>query len=59
MYEMKSGTARLKSALWRRIEDQSFINALAKLLDYSPEQLKQDIQALQDYYDVTSCDSEN
>lgn len=53
MYEMKVGTARLKSALWRRSEDQNFISTLAKLLDYTPEQLKEDIRALQDYYDAT------
>lgn len=55
MYEIKNGSARLVSALYRRKEDESFINQIAELLNYMPEQLKQDIDALHDYYDASSA----
>lgn len=54
MYELKMGTARLTSALCHKIaENPNIIAPLARLLDYSPEQLEQDIAAAQDYFDLT------
>lgn len=49
MYELKQGTVRLVSALYRRIEDPAALQRIAAATDYLPQQLKEDIQALHDY----------
>lgn len=49
MYEKKQGAHRLTMALYRRAEDSDTVQRLAILLNYTPEQLKQDIHALHDY----------
>ena len=51
MYELKQGTARLVSALYRRREDKFDLAYLATALNYVPEQLKEDIEALHDYFE--------
>lgn len=48
MYELYNGSERLLYALKRRLDDPVFINNLASVLYYQPEQLVQDIQALLD-----------
>ena len=50
MYELKQGTARLVSALYNRKDDAATIQRLAALLDYMPQQLEEDIRALNDFY---------
>ena len=50
MYELKNGSARLVSALERSKDDDYKIRQIAVLLNYMPDQLKQDIQALTDFY---------
>ena len=60
MYELKQGTARLISALYRRREDKFDLAYLACALNYIPEQLKEDIEALHDYFEQQeSEDSES
>lgn len=51
MYELKQGTARLVSALYRRREDKFDLAFLATTLNYVPEQLKEDIEALHDFFE--------
>lgn len=48
MYELYNGSERLMGAIERRVEDPEFLEALADLLYYQPEQLHDDIQALRD-----------
>ena len=50
MYEYTQGSGRLVSVLSSYREDPATVAALAKALRYEPEQLRQDIQALDDYY---------
>ena len=50
MYEFYNGSARLVGALERMKEDPERINQLASVLYYCEDQLKEDIQALADYY---------
>lgn len=50
MYELEAGTARLVRALRNRVEDAATVQRLAAILDYMPDQLKQDIQALDDFH---------
>ena len=50
MYELKAGTARLVSVLYARKDDAATVKRLAAVLNYLPEQLAQDIQALSDFY---------
>lgn len=50
MYEFYNGTARLVTALDHTKEDAAVIKMLANALNYYPEQLQQDIQALYDFY---------
>ena len=50
MYELRQGTARLIAALYARIDDPEAIRRIASATDYIPAQLKEDIQALQDFY---------
>lgn len=49
MYELKNGTMRLLKALDNIQCDNAKIKRLAELLNYYPEQLEQDIQALNDF----------
>ena len=48
MYELENGSKRLAGAIERRAEDEDFIRKLSDLLNYLPDQLKEDIQALND-----------
>lgn len=48
MYELHNGSERLTDAIYRRKDDPAFLQELANLLNYHPEQLFQDIQALHD-----------
>ena len=50
MYELYNGTARLVFALDHTKENAAAIKMLAHVLNYYPEQLQQDIQALYDFY---------
>lgn len=52
MYEFKAGTARLTGALERAAEDPERLQALADILYYYSDQLKQDIAAAVDFYDA-------
>lgn len=49
MYEKKNGSARLVAALERAAEDEAALRRMAAALNYLPEQLKEDIQALRDF----------
>lgn len=49
MYELKGGTKRLARALLDIAAEEPKIKQLAYYLNYQPEQLKQDIAALNDY----------
>ena len=49
MYELKNGSARLANALLNVQDDDYTINRLAQLLHYLPEQLREDIQAINNY----------
>lgn len=53
MYELYNGSERLMNAIEHRIDDASFMAALADLLYYKPEQLRQDLQALRDRLEET------
>ena len=48
MKEGLSGAKRLANILWRYSEDEAVIKMLAAILNYVPEQLKEDIQALEE-----------
>lgn len=48
MYELENGSKRLAGALERAASDPAQLNRLAKLLNYMPEQLQQDIKAIND-----------
>ena len=48
MYEKEQGTNRLVAALYHRLNDPAAMQQLAGTLNYLPEQLQQDIQALHD-----------
>lgn len=48
MYERENGSKRIIKALYDRKENESVIKSIAYALDYLPEQLKEDIQALYD-----------
>ena len=50
VYELKQGTARIVSALYNRKDNPAAIQRLAAALDYLPEQLEEDIRALNDFY---------
>ena len=50
MYELNNGTSRLVEALYNRKNDRKTIEVLSKELNYCDDQLKQDIQALYDFY---------
>lgn len=50
MYELQDKTARIIKALYDRKDDEATITTLSRILSYSPEQLKEDIQALHDYH---------
>ena len=58
MYELKQGTARLINALEQRKDNQAAIKRIAADLDYLPAQLREDIQALYDYYRQAEADKE-
>ena len=49
MYELKQGTERLVNAICNIKDDLRNIEKLAVILNYIPEQLKEDIQALDDF----------
>jgi hypothetical protein len=51
MYELRRGSARLVSALFNVQNDDYTINRLANYLNYIPQQLREDIQALSDFMD--------
>lgn len=50
MYELKNGSARLIYALNAIKEDSGAIAQIAQATNYLPQQLKEDIQALHDFY---------
>ncbi len=50
MYELRQGTARIVTALHNRKEDPVAIQRIAQALDYIPQQLQEDIQALYDFF---------
>jgi len=50
MYELRNGTARLINALDAIKEDSGAIEQIAQATNYLPQQLKEDIQALYDFY---------
>lgn len=52
MYELKGGTARLVTALWHIRNDQERIKRLSDLLNYLPDQLQQDIDAANDFFEM-------
>lgn len=52
MYELRVGSRRLVDALERRMDDPESLRALADDLYYCEDQLKQDIQALVDFYEM-------
>ena len=52
MYELMNGSRRLVDALERRMDDPESLAALADDLYYCEDQLKQDIQALVDFYEA-------
>ena len=49
MYELIHGSARLTSALENAAAEPAKVEALARLLNYIPDQLREDIQALSDF----------
>ena len=49
MYELKQGTQRLTTALYSIKDEDRSIERLAVLLNYIPSQLREDIQALNDF----------
>lgn len=53
MYERTGGTKRLASALYAVKDDNQAITIIAEALRYLPQQLKEDIQAINDYVDET------
>lgn len=53
MYELKAGTERIITALICVTDSPYDINRMSAVLNYTSEQLKQDIQALSDYYRQT------
>ena len=60
MFELNGGSARLVAALASWGEDPEALQALAQVLRYMPEQLQQDIQALNAFhtlYDLWSNDA--
>lgn len=48
MYELYRGSERLSGALYAVMDDKNTISILAKYLYYVPDQLQEDIQALDD-----------
>lgn len=54
MYELYNGSTRLVSVLQERKDDSLTIKYIAHVLNYSPEQLVQDIQALSDRLELDS-----
>ncbi len=48
MYELYEGSRRLAQAMYAVQNDDCIVNALARLLYYVPEQLREDMQALHD-----------
>lgn len=50
MYELRNGTARLVNALNAIKEDNVAIARIAQATNYLPQQLKEDIQALYNFY---------
>lgn len=47
--ERLNNVRRLAYALYQRADDSLFINRIATLLHYMPDQLRQDIQDLESY----------
>ena len=50
MYEFRHGTARLINAVWTAAQDETDLRKLAAVLHYVPEQLQEDAEAANDYY---------
>lgn len=50
MYELKQGSKRIVNALYDRKEDNEVIGRLAAITNYLPSQLREDIQALYDFF---------
>lgn len=59
MYELKQGAARLATALYNRLDDPAALQRIAAALDYVPGQLKEDIQALFDFWEQAAESSRN
>lgn len=53
MYELKQGASRLIRVLEDYKDDKRVLQYLAHYLNYTPDQLYQDIQALSDFYNLT------
>lgn len=58
MYELKQGTVRFINAINNIKDDARSIEKLAVILNYIPEQLVEDIQALNDFVKSTTLDNE-
>ena len=57
MYELKQGTARIVAALYSRKEDPVAIQRIAQATNYLPQQLREDIQALYDFFQAGADNS--
>lgn len=49
MYELTNGSKRLVNALYSISDNDTAINRIAYYLNYIPAQLKEDIEAINDY----------
>lgn len=49
MYEMQRGTERITAALSAAKGNKRALRVLSEILYYEPEQLQQDVQALEDF----------
>lgn len=56
MRKKKNGAARLIGAMWRRSKDPDFMQRLADMLNYMPEQLADDIDALHNAAEILCTD---
>lgn len=54
MYELRNGTSRLVRALMVAKYDPTALQMIAKVTNYLPDQLEQDIQALSDFVDMAN-----
>ena len=55
MYELRQGTERLINAIYSIKDNTDDIKKLSAILNYIPEQLLEDIQALNDF--IKTCNN--